>query len=127
MIDMTLKGLKKEIVEKRSRAIEFRRTNWFKFKRVGTFWRKPRGDDSKIKKKMAGHPPMPAPGYRSPRSVRGLHPSGYPYVVVHNEKELAAVGADHAVYLASTIGGRKREALLEKAKELKLKVLNGGK
>ncbi len=119
--------IRQKIIKKRSSAREFRRTNWFKFKRVGTFWRKPRGDDSKIKRKVAGHPPMPSPGFRSPKEVRGLHPSGYPVAVVHNEEELRSVPSGRAIYLSSGMGRRKREALLEVAKELKLKVLNGGK
>jgi len=117
---------KKLIVRKRSRSLRFLRTNWFKFKRVGLFWRKPRGIDSKIKKHLSGHPPMPAPGYRSPKSVRGLHPSGLPSVVVHNVKELSLVGQGSAIYIASGVGRRTREIMLERAKELKLKVLNGG-
>ena len=119
--------IRQKIIKKRAGAREFRRTNWFKFKRVGTFWRKPRGDDSKIKRKVAGHTPMPSPGFRSPKEVRGLHPSGFAVSVVHNEKELRAVPSGRAVYLSSGMGRRKREALLEVARELKLKVLNGGK
>ncbi|MFP3219552.1 MAG: 50S ribosomal protein L32e [Candidatus Marsarchaeota archaeon] len=119
--------LRDKIIKKRSKAIAFRRTNWFKFKRVGEFWRKPRGDDSKIKRKVAGHPPMPSPGYRSPADVRGLHPSGFPTVVVHNVAELLSAPSGHAIYISSTVGRRKREEIIAKAEELKLKLLNAGK
>jgi len=122
-----IKKIRGKIVKKRSSSIKFRRTNWFKLKRVGLFWRKPRGDDSKIKRKLAGHVAMPSPGYRSPSVVRGLHPSGYPSVVVHNLNELLKVAPGYAVYLSSGLGRKKKEELIARAEELKLKLLNGGK
>lgn len=36
----------------------------------------------------AGKSEMPAIGYRTPRAVRDLHPSGYNDVLVHNMAEL---------------------------------------
>ena len=70
---------------------------------------------------------MPSPGYRSPSIVRGLHPSGHPSVVVHNLNELLKVAPGYAVYLSSGLGRKKKEELIAKAEELKLKLLNGGK
>ena len=68
---------------------------------------------------------MPTIGYGSPRETRGLHPSGYQDVLVCNLKELESLDPQtQAGRISSKIGGRKKEQMLEKAKELGIKVLN---
>ena len=70
---------------------------------------------------------MPSVGYRSPKETRGLHPSGYRDVLVCNMKELENLDpATQAGRISSTIGKRKKEVMLEKAKELGIKILNKG-
>jgi large subunit ribosomal protein L32e len=57
--------------------------------------------------------------------VRGLHPSGFREVLVHNEKELRGLDPKtQAVRIGGTVGSKKRSALEGKAKELGLRVLN---
>lgn len=73
----------------------------------------------------AGKPAMAAIGYGSPRKTRGLHPSGYQDILVHNMAELEGLDpAKQAGRISSTIGKRKKEIMLEKAKELGIKILN---
>lgn len=70
---------------------------------------------------------MVSVGYRKPKSERGLHPSGFREVLVENPKEIAEIDSDtQAVRIASGVGGRKREKILEKADERRIKVLNRG-
>ena len=65
-------------------------------------------------------------GYRSPLKIRGLHPSGYKEILVHNMHELenSAKEKQAAIKISGTIGMRKRHEMLKKANQLKLWVLN---
>jgi large subunit ribosomal protein L32e len=88
-------------------------------------WRKPRGLHSKMRHRFAGHRALANPGYGSPKEAYGLHPSGFAPVLVHTLNELAALNpkAQGAV-LGRTLGIPRRMALLGKAKELGVKILN---
>ena len=87
-------------------------------------WRKPRGQNSKKRLHIRKAGKLPRVGYRQPKEIRGLHPSGKYVTVVYNVKELETVG-NRVVYLGRTVGKRKRMEMLQKAKELGVKVLNG--
>ena len=90
-----------------------------------TKWRRPRGKTSKMRRYEAGKPDMPAIGYRTPRAIRNLHPSGYNDVLVHNMKELEALNPEtEAARISASIGKRKKLMMLDKASELGIKVLN---
>lgn len=93
-------------------------------KKINDRWRSPKGTDSKIRKEIKGVGKKPKPGYRTPKDKRGLHPSGYEEVLVHNLKELGAVEENEAVRIASKVGLRKKKRIIEKAIERDLKVLN---
>jgi large subunit ribosomal protein L32e len=67
---------------------KFRRQEWFRYKKLGTKWRKARGKTSKTRRYEGRKPAMPTVGYRTPRKTRGLHPSGYQDVLISNPKEL---------------------------------------
>lgn len=104
---------------------KFKRQGSSRYKRVGDSWRKPKGGDSKMRKEKKGKPPMPKVGYRKPESERGIHPSGYREVLVHNPQEAEEVDPEtQAIMVASTVGKRKREKILEVAEEHDIKVLN---
>ena len=70
---------------------------------------------------------MPSIGYRTPRNLRGLHPSGYQDILVKNIVELEDLDpSTQAGRISSTVGTRKKITMLEKARELKIKILNKG-
>ncbi len=103
----------------------FRRQEWFRYKRVGESWRRPRGKHSKLREKKGYRIPVVDAGYRGPKKVRGLHPSGFREVLVHNPKELEKINPEReAVRIASTVGMRKRLEIEKKAEELGIRVLN---
>jgi large subunit ribosomal protein L32e len=57
--------------------------------------------------------------------VRGLHPSGFEEVRVHNVDDLEGVDGDtQAVRIGSTVGARKRERIEEEAEDREIRVLN---
>lgn len=119
---MQLLKLRESIDDKRPKFV--RQESW-RYKRISEKWRKPKGIDSKMRLRVKGWPKIVKVGYRGPRLVRGLHPSGYRDVLVHNLDELKGLDPKRdAARLASSLGARKRAELLEKAKELGIKVLN---
>lgn len=104
---------------------EFKRQGSSRHKRVGDSWRKPKGVDSKMRKEKSGKPPLVKIGYRKPESERGIHPSGYEEVLVHNPQEVEGIDPEtEAIRIASSVGSRKREKILEAAEEHDIEVLN---
>ena len=106
---------------------KFRRQEWFRYKRLGTSWRRARGLQSKTRRNYKYRPNMPSKGYQSPKSVRGLHPSGFEDILVYNPKELDNIDPKkQAIRIGHTVGTRKRALIEEKAKDLNIRILNRG-
>ena len=104
---------------------QFRRQEWFRYKKLGNKWRKPKGKTSKTRRYEKGKPAMPSIGYGSPKKIKGLHPSGYEDILISKIKDLEVLDPDRqAGRISSTIGKRKKEIIIEKAKELEIKILN---
>ena len=94
-------------------------------KRVKDRWRKPRGRDSKLRKKEKSKGKIPCPGYRAPKNTRGLHPSGLEEVYIQNIKDLDKIDPKtQAARLSSTLGKRKREEIIKMSEERKIRILN---
>jgi len=103
----------------------FIRAESWKYDRFSLSWRKPRGLDNKIRRKIKGWPPGPSVGYKGPKIARGLHPSGYREVMVYNTELLSTIDPNtQALRIAHTVGKRKRAIIIAEAKELNLKILN---
>jgi large subunit ribosomal protein L32e len=104
---------------------QFNRQDYHKKKRTPTSWRKPRGNLSKQRRGIKGKGDVVEAGYRSPKAARGLHPSGFEEVRVHNADDLEDVDGDRqAVRIASSVGARKRERIEEVCEEREIRVLN---
>lgn len=104
---------------------KFRRAEYFRYKKLGDKWRKPRGKHNKVRKYIGDKLPRPLIGFK--KKTRGLHPSGYRDVLVSNVSELENLDKNtQAVRISGKVGGRKRQLILEKTRELELKVLNPG-
>ncbi|MGF7118177.1 50S ribosomal protein L32e [Methanobacterium oryzae] len=105
----------------------FKRQEWFRYKKLGEKWRKARGKTSKTRRYEKGKPAMPSVGYGSPKATRGLHPSGFKDILVCNIKELENLDpATQAGRISATVGKRKKAMMLDRAKELGIKILNKG-
>ncbi|ADQ66632.1 50S ribosomal protein L32e [Halogeometricum borinquense DSM 11551] len=104
---------------------QFNRQDYHKKKRTPTSWRKPRGNLSKQRRGIKGKGDTVEAGFRSPKAARGLHPSGFEEVHVHNVDDLEGVDGDtEAVRIASSVGARKRERIEEAAEDREIRVLN---
>ncbi|MEM0135132.1 MAG: 50S ribosomal protein L32e [Thermoplasmatales archaeon] len=104
---------------------EFHRQEWFRYRKLGDSWRKPRGKHSKLREKRGYRQAFVDSGYRGPRKVRGLHPSGFEERYVTNIKDLEGIdGTTQAVRISSAVGRRKRIEIQEEAKQKRIRVLN---
>jgi large subunit ribosomal protein L32e len=104
---------------------EFARPESWRYTRLKENWRRPRGLDNKVRKNVKGWPPLVRAGYRGPKVARGLHPSGYREVLVHNAEELKEIDPKtQAIRIAHTVGKRKRAKIITEARKRKLTILN---
>ncbi|HET6730937.1 MAG TPA: 50S ribosomal protein L32e [Nitrososphaeraceae archaeon] len=103
-----------------------RQESW-RYKRLAENWRKPKGIDNKMRKQVSGVPALVKVGYRGPKKARGLHPSGYRDILVHNVKDLEKLDPKtEAARIGHAVGRRKRISIVNKASTLEIKVLNKG-
>jgi large subunit ribosomal protein L32e len=104
---------------------KFLRQSSTAYKRLGKKWRKPRGVHSKVRRHEKSKGSAPSVGYRAPRELRGLHPSGFREVLVSNVNDLGKIDSKtQAAKISHAVGEKKRQEILKKAEELKIKVLN---
>ncbi|MFQ6127642.1 MAG: 50S ribosomal protein L32e [Thermoplasmata archaeon] len=125
VLDDETKGFLAIRDRQKRRRPKFRRQEWFRYKRLGSSWRRPRGLHSKMRKGLKYRPKMASVGYRSPSKVRGLHPSGFEEVLVHNKKELEVLDPKkQAARIGHSVGTRKRIEIESRADEIGIRVLN---
>ncbi len=84
-------------------------------------WRHPGGIDIRHAQQYGL---VPKSGYRTPHSIRFLHPSGMREALVYNAKSLGTVPKGCAVRIAAGVGAAKRSIIAKEAKKLNLKILN---
>jgi len=103
-----------------------RQESW-RYKRIGESWRKPTGVTNKMRRRQRGWPRSVSVGYKTAENLRHLHPSGVREKVVHRTADLEKVDPKNfAVRIGHTVGEKKRVAILDRARELQIRVLNPG-
>tara|TARA_B110000014_G_C20081400_1_gene565125 strand:- start:254 stop:679 length:426 start_codon:yes stop_codon:yes gene_type:complete len=104
---------------------KFKRQNWFRYKRLGEKWRRPRGIHSKMRRHFKYRIPVVQSGFRGPANVRGLHPSGFEEIRINTPKEVENVDPKtQAIRIARTVGDKKREIIVQKADKMGIRVFN---
>jgi len=104
---------------------EFNRPESWRYVKLKENWRRPRGLDHKMRRKIKGWPATVSTGYKGPKVARGLHPSGYREVLVHNAADLAKIDPKiEAARIAHTVGRKKRVEIVAEAKKLEVFILN---
>lgn len=101
----------------------FRQQDHFRYKKLGTRWRKPRGRQSKLRKGKGGSGAAPNAGYGTERSRKNLV-RGFRAVNVGDPARLRNLGVMHGVIVSSSVGMRKTLQIYRAAKEKNLTVLN---
>ena len=112
--------------QQKKRQPAFRRQEWYRYKRLSrSSWRKPNGLQSKMRLNRKYRPPMVRIGYRKISSARGLHPSGFEEVMVHNQNDLEGLDPEtQAIRIGARVGNRKRLEIHDRANSLGIRVLN---
>ena len=122
--------INKEKIEKRQEVKgnnpDFARPESWRYVRLQTNWRKPKGiDHHQRKQKSRGRPGLVKVGYGGPRDAKGLHPSGFTDNLVYNITDLEKLDPKKdGVRLGHGVGTRKRKEIVLKAVENKFKIFN---
>lgn len=111
--------------EKRKKP-KFVRQGYGRKKALDDNWRRPKGHQSKMRKKIAGKGALPSKGYRAPKSIRGTI-NGEKFYYVSNKKDLESVPEGAQIIISSTLGTKKMSEMLPSIKEKKIKILNKNK
>jgi large subunit ribosomal protein L32e len=120
--------LKKPTVVKK-RLKQFVRHQSDLFLRIGEKkWRKPKGIDSRVRRRYKGNMPMVRIGYGTNAKHRHLLPNGFLKFRVNNVKDLELLlmhNRKYAAEIAHNVSVRKRQQIVERALQLNVKVING--
>jgi len=109
-----------------SRRPKFIRPESWRYKRLETTWRKPKGiDNHQRKQKSRGRPGLVKIGYGTPKIAYKLHPSGYTDNLVHNANDLENLNPkEDGIRFGHSVGAKKRREIMKIAIEKKFKVFN---
>ena len=107
---------------------KFRRQEWYKKKKLGrsknkTPWRASVGIQSKIRLGRAGHSGKPKIGWGNNKKDKNKI-NGKEFVRIENMKELENLKDMKKAVLIAHVGRKKKNMLINKAKEMKLEILN---
>ncbi|MFQ6050404.1 MAG: 50S ribosomal protein L32e [Candidatus Hydrothermarchaeota archaeon] len=115
----------KKAKKQRSKKPKFLRQEFHKRKKLDDSWRRPRGLQSKMRRRFKGRGAIPCSGYGSPKSEKGIHPSGYEDVLIHTISDLNDIDPEtQAIRIARGVGSKKKELIIEKAAEMGIRIIN---
>ncbi len=122
--------INKELLEKREQIKgnnpDFVRPESWRYVRLQTNWRKPKGiDHHQRKQKSRGRPGLVKIGYGGPKESQGLHPSGYTDNLVFNLADLKKLDPKKdGVRFGHSVGTKKRKEIAAIAIAEKFKIFN---
>lgn len=122
--------INKELLEARekvsSKRPDFIRPESWRYKRLQTGWRKPKGvDNHQRKQKSRGRPGIVKIGFGGPKVSRGLHPSGFTDNLVFNVNDVEKFNPKtDGLRIGHAVGTKKRKEIITKALGKKFKVFN---
>jgi large subunit ribosomal protein L32e len=97
------------------------------FDRVRPNWRKPRGIDSRVRRRFRGVPRMVTIGYGTNKKTRHQLPNGFQKFRVENVQDIEMLlmhNRRYAAEIASNVSVPKRKQIIERALQLNVKVIN---
>ncbi len=93
--------------------------------RLSPKWRKPKGLQSKLRRKLRGHSKYPKTGYKNPKKMRNLSPEGLKIVYINNISSIDNIDPEkQAVIISAALGNKKKKIIVDKADKKKIKILN---
>jgi large subunit ribosomal protein L32e len=117
--------IKHKIVKKRQKR--FIRHQSDRFMRVSESWRRPRGIDGVVRRGWRSTRLMPSIGYGTNKNFKHVLPNGFRKVRVFNVDDLEKLMMQNKHFcaeIARTVSVVKRKAIVQRAKELSIKVTN---
>merc|ERR1712094_143469 len=114
-----------KIVKKKTN--KFKRHQSDRFVTVPEAWRRPKGIDSRVRRKFKGKTLMPNIGYGSNKKTKHVLKDGFRKFVINNVADLELLLMFNRTYsaeVAHSVSRKTREAILERAKVLDVKVTN---
>merc|ERR1739848_662745 len=124
-VSMAVPLTRPKIVKKKTN--KFKRHQSDLHDRVSESWRRPKGIDSRVRRKFKGKVLMPNIGYGSNKKTRHMLPNGFKKFLINNVSDLELLmmyNRTYAAEVASSVSRKTREAILERAKVLDIKVTN---
>lgn len=121
--------VKRKQIKKRVKG--FMRHQSDRFMRIHTdrpTWRRPKGIDSRVRRRFKGQIKMVNIGYGTNKKDRHVLPNGFIKFRVNNVRDVELLMMQNRTYaaeIASAVSVRKRKAIVERAEQLNVKVLNG--
>merc|ERR1719352_499320 len=115
------------VLRMKKKVNKFKRHHSDRYVRVKESWRKPRGIDSVVRRRWRGQLKMVNIGFGSDKRTRNVHPDGLKHFNVHNASDLELLlmhNKKYAAVIAHSVGKKKRQAIVARAKELDIKVTN---
>merc|ERR1719382_789925 len=112
----------KKIVKKRT--LKFPRHQQDEFVKVPNSWRRPRGIDSRQRRRFKGLTKLVNIGYGSDKKTRHRMPGGFYKFTVSNVKELEMLLMQNRTYaaeIAHNVSSRKRKEIVKRAQKLNIK------
>merc|ERR1711868_59225 len=117
--------LKMKIVKKRTK--KFIRHQSDRYVKVKANWRKPKGIDSRVRRRFKGQYLMPNVGYGANKKTKHVCPDGFKKFLIHNISELEVLLMQNKTFsaeIAHTVSSKKRKTIVERAQQLAIKVTN---
>ena len=102
---------------------KFPRRNWFRFKKLGTKWRRPKGGQNKVRMGRKGRPLKPKPGHGSPRAER-FFVNGFKPIMINNVNDIERVNENEIAVISSKLGLKSVLEISKKAKTKGVKIFN---
>ena len=95
---------------------KFMRQDYYKFKRLKRSWRRPKGMHSKMRVGKCGSGVRARIGHSSPEKPG--------YIIVKNMGDINNLTKGSEIIISSNLGSKKTMSIVNKAKEIGLKILN---
>lgn len=96
--------------------MKFKRQDYFKLKRLGTKWRRPKGRQSKLRVKKSGSGMKVSIGYGSPKKEKPK--------TVRKVSDMEKLEKDSLIIIQAGVGLKKLDQIVEKAKKMGVKISN---